>query len=197
MGPGRSSRHGQPDHPGRAKLLRAGKRGRQRLSVLDADLLRRINQRPACRSASAPRGQQPGLRLPDRRRTASRGGVRRRHDLDFLPRSNTTHIDALSHIYFQGKIYNATRNSYGDRGGKNDVMAFKDGVFTPRRSLRHPEAEGRPHRRDEPICVEDLEAWEKRRLTRGGDEMLVRTGRWVRVRTKVRSTNQLKPGLTF
>jgi hypothetical protein len=45
--------------------------------------------------------------------------------------NNTTHLDALSHLYFQGKIYNGfPQSSYSDRGaGKNDVMAFKDGIL--------------------------------------------------------------------
>src|ERR1700690_3135468 len=46
--------------------------------------------------------------------------------------NETTHMDALSHIYYQGQIYNGfPQTSFTDRGaGKNDVMAFKDGIFT-------------------------------------------------------------------
>jgi hypothetical protein len=46
--------------------------------------------------------------------------------------SATTHLDVLSHLYFQGKLYNGyPQSSYTDRGaGKNDVMAFKEGIFT-------------------------------------------------------------------
>jgi kynurenine formamidase len=51
---------------------------------------------------------------------------------------------------------------------------------------------------DEPIYVEDLEAWEKKAgfKLEIGDVMFVRTGRWVRVKDKgPLNLNQAAPGL--
>ena len=46
--------------------------------------------------------------------------------------NNTTHLDAPSHLYYKGQIYNGySQSSYSDRGaGKDDVMWMKDGVLT-------------------------------------------------------------------
>jgi len=115
--------------------------------------------------------------------------------------NNTTHLDALSHIYFKGQVYNGySQTSYTDRGaGKDDVMAFKDGIFTRGVLYDIPKLKGVPYLGDdEPIYVEDLEAWEKKAgfKLESGDAMLVRTGRWVRVREKGQfNMNQFTPGL--
>ena len=117
--------------------------------------------------------------------------------------NNTTHLDALSHIYFQGKIYNGyPQTTYTDRGaGKNDVMAFKEGIFTRGVLYDIPKLKGVPYMGDdEPIYVEDFEAWEKKAgfKLESGDVMLVRTGRWVRVKDKDKgplNLNQATPGL--
>src|ERR1039458_5953763 len=57
--------------------------------------------------------------------------------------NNTTHLDAPSHIYYKGRLYNGyPQSSYTDRGaGKDDVMSMKNGIFT-RRAVRYAEAEG-------------------------------------------------------
>jgi kynurenine formamidase len=115
--------------------------------------------------------------------------------------NNTTHLDALSHIYFKGQIYNGyPQSSYTDRGaGKDDVMAFKDGVFTRGVLFDIPRLKGVPYLGDdEPIYVEDLEAWEKKAgfHLESGDVMLVRTGRWLRVKEKgPLDLNRQTPGL--
>jgi len=115
--------------------------------------------------------------------------------------NNTTHLDALSHLYIQGQIYNGfPQTSYTDRGaGKDDVMAFKNGIFTRGLLFDIPKLKGVPYLGDdEPIYPEDLEAWEKKAGFRleSGDAMLVRTGRWLRVKEKgPLNLNVATPGL--
>ena len=115
--------------------------------------------------------------------------------------NNTTHLDALSHIYYQGRIYNGfPQTSYTDRGaGKDDVMAFKNGIFTRGLLFDIPKLKGVDYLGDdESIYPEDLEAWEKKAGFRleSGDAMLVRTGRWLRVKEKgPLNLNVATPGL--
>jgi kynurenine formamidase len=115
--------------------------------------------------------------------------------------NETTHLDAPSHMYFKGQIYNGyPQTSYTDRGaGKDDVMGMKNGVFTRGVLFDMPKWKGVPYLADdEPIYVEDLEGWEKKAGFRvaPGDVVLVRTGRWVRVREKgPLDLNRATPGL--
>lgn len=115
--------------------------------------------------------------------------------------NNSTHLDALSHIYYKGQIYNGfPQSSFTDRGAqKNDVMAFKDGVFTRGVLFDIARLKGVPYLGDdEPVYPEDLEAWEKKASIRlgSGDAMIVRTGRWLRVKEKgPLDLNVLAPGL--
>jgi kynurenine formamidase len=115
--------------------------------------------------------------------------------------NNTTHLDALSHLFYKGQIFGGfPQTSYTDRGaGKDDVMAFKNGILTKGVLYDIPKLKGVPYLGDdEPIYVEDLEAWEKKagfRLT-SGDAMFVRTGRWLRVKEKGNlDLNRATPGL--
>jgi kynurenine formamidase len=113
----------------------------------------------------------------------------------------STHLDALSHMYYKGQLYNGfPQTVYTDRGaGKNDVMAFKEGIFTRGVLFDIARLKNVPYLGDdEPIYVEDLEAWEKKADFRlqSGDAMLVRTGRWRRVREKgPLDLNRQAPGL--
>jgi len=113
----------------------------------------------------------------------------------------TTHLDALSHVYYKGQIYNGfPQTSFTDRGaGKDDVMAFKDGIFTRGVLFDIPRLKNVPYLGDEEaIYPEDLEAWEKKAGFRvdTGDAMLFRTGRWLRVKEKGSlDINRQVPGL--
>jgi kynurenine formamidase len=115
--------------------------------------------------------------------------------------NNTTHLDAPSHMYYKGKVYNGfPQTSYTDRGaGKDDVMSMKNGILTRGVLFDIPKLKGVPFLGDEEaIFVEDLEAWEKKAGLRVavGDAVLVRTGRWVRVREKgPLDLNRATPGL--
>jgi kynurenine formamidase len=115
--------------------------------------------------------------------------------------NNTTHLDAPSHLYYKGQIYNGyPQSSYTDRGaGKDDVLSMKDGILTRGVLFDIPKLKSVPYLGDdEPIYVEDLEAWEKKAgfIVGSGDAVLVRTGRWVRVREKgPLDLNRTAPGL--
>ena len=115
--------------------------------------------------------------------------------------NSTTHLDSLAHLYFNGQIYNGfPQTSFTDRGaGKNDVMAFKNGIFTRGVLFDIPKLKGVSYLGDdEAIYPEDLEAWEKKAGFRleSGDAMLVRTGRWLRVKEKgPLNLNVATPGL--
>ena len=103
--------------------------------------------------------------------------------------NNTTHFDALSHFIFEGHIYNGFPAASITKWGatKNDVMGYKDGILTRGILVDMPVLKGVPYLGDdEAIFPEDLEAWEKKSGLKigSGDAVLVRTGRWVRVREK-------------
>jgi hypothetical protein len=75
----------------------------------------------------------------------------------------TSHLDSMAHLHFNGQIYNGFPTSaYTDRGaGKNDVLPFKDGIFTRGLLFDIPRLKGVKYLGDdEPIYPEDLEAWE-------------------------------------
>jgi kynurenine formamidase len=113
--------------------------------------------------------------------------------------SATTHLDALSHLIYDGKIYNGfpgdSINTWG--ATKDDVMPFKNGIFTRGVLVDIPALKGVPYMGDdEPIYPEDLEAWEKKAGLRieSGDAVFVRTGRWRRIAEKGPLNRQM-PGL--
>jgi kynurenine formamidase len=113
----------------------------------------------------------------------------------------STHLDALSHMYYKGQLYNGfPQTVFTDRGaGKDDVMAFEQGIFTRGMLFDIARLKNVSYLGDdEPIYPEDLEAWEKKAGFRlqSGDAMLVRTGRWLRVKEKgPLDLNKQAPGL--
>jgi kynurenine formamidase len=113
--------------------------------------------------------------------------------------SSTTHLDALSHLIYDGKIYNGfpgeSINTWG--ATKNDVLPFKNGIFTRGVLVDVPALKGVPYLGDdEAVYPEDLEAWEKKAGLKieSGDAVFVRTGRWRRIAEKGPLNRQM-PGL--
>jgi kynurenine formamidase len=97
-----------------------------------------------------------------------------------------THIDAFSHRFWDGKMWNGfTTGDVTMEGGakKGSIISAREGIFTRAvlvdvpllRGVRYLEPGAR-------VYVEDLEAWEARAGVRvsSGDALLIRTGRWVR-----------------
>ena len=96
-----------------------------------------------------------------------------------------THLDALGHVFFQGKMYNGfSQEEVTEKGaGKLDIHNLKNGILTRGILIDIARLKGVPYL--EPgtaIYPEDLEAWERQAGIRvsSGDVVFVRTGRWAR-----------------
>jgi kynurenine formamidase len=119
----------------------------------------------------------------------------------FFHGNNTTHFDALSHFIYEGHIYNGFPASTVTEWGatKNDVMPYKNGIFTRGVLVDIPYLKGVPYMGDEDaIFPEDLEAWEKKAGLKieSGDAVFFRAGRWKRVAEKgPLNLNKQAPGL--
>ena len=95
----------------------------------------------------------------------------------------TSHIDALCHIFHEGRLYNGypaeTVTAHG--ATKLGMHRLHDGIVTRGVLLDIPAVRGVDALEPgEPVFPEDLEAAERRAglVVRPGDALLVRTGRW-------------------
>ncbi len=96
-----------------------------------------------------------------------------------------THMDALCHMFWNGKMYNGFSQAEVTRKGaaKLAIQNLKQGIITRGVLMDIPQLKGVKYL--EPgtlIYPEDLEAWEKKvglKLT-AGDAVFIRTGRWAR-----------------
>jgi kynurenine formamidase len=95
----------------------------------------------------------------------------------------TSHIDALCHIFYEGRMYNGysaeTVTAHG--AGKLGIHHLRSGVITRGILLDVPSVRGvEALAPGEPIFPDDLEAAEKVAgvVVKRGDALLVRTGRW-------------------
>lgn len=96
-----------------------------------------------------------------------------------------THMDALCHMFYKGKMYNGfSQMDVTDKGAnKLAVTNFKTGIFTRGVLIDIPRLKGVPYLEpDVAIYPEDLVAWEQRAGIRvgSGDVVFLRTGRWAR-----------------
>ncbi len=96
----------------------------------------------------------------------------------------TSHIDALCHIFHDGRLYNGYETARVTPHGALDLAidALRDGVVARGVLLDPPRVQGRPWLEPgEALHPEDLErAEEAAKLRVGpGDVLLVRTGRWA------------------
>jgi len=96
-----------------------------------------------------------------------------------------THIDALCHVFYNGKMFNG--HPYTDvteEGAKRfSINAMRDGIFTRGVLMDMPRLLGKDFLDgSRPIYPEDLEAWEKEAGVKvgEGDAIIIRTGRWAR-----------------
>ncbi len=117
---------------------------------------------------------------------AARGIAVERQQVSFHG-STFTHLDALCHIAFQGRLYNgfSFEQSVSEKGGCSNlgITAFKSGIVTRGVLLDIPRLKGVPYL--EPgthVYMEDVEAWEKKAGVKvsAGDAVFLRTGRWAR-----------------
>lgn len=96
-----------------------------------------------------------------------------------------THMDALSHMFYKGQMYNGfSQQETTEKGaGKLAVTTVKNGIFTRGILMDIPRLKNVPYLEPgTPIYPEDLDAWEKQaglKVT-SGDIVFIRTGRWAR-----------------
>ncbi len=100
-----------------------------------------------------------------------------------------THMDALCHLFYQGKTYNGySKEMVTDKGAKMlGIENLKNGIFTRAVLYDIPALKGAEYLEPRTaIYPEDLEAWEKKTGVQAGrgDVLLLRTGRWARRNAK-------------
>ncbi|HEY7305386.1 MAG TPA: cyclase family protein [Bryobacteraceae bacterium] len=100
----------------------------------------------------------------------------------------TTHLDALCHMFYKGRMFNGFPQSAVTQEGasKLDVTHFMGGIFTRGVLIDIPQLKGVPYLEpDVVIYPKDLDAWEQKAgvHVESGDVVFIRTGRWAR-RTK-------------
>lgn len=99
-----------------------------------------------------------------------------------------THLDGLSHMFWDGRMYNgqpAGLVTAAGGAGHHAVTAFRDGIVTRGVLMDVPALDGRPWLDEgEGVFPEHLEAAEARQgvRVRAGDAVLLRTGKGRRLR---------------
>jgi kynurenine formamidase len=96
-----------------------------------------------------------------------------------------THVDALCHIFHQGRMYNGySQQEVTEKGaGQLSIIAMKDGILTRGVLMDFPHLFGVNYLKgDRAIYPEDIEAWQKKTgvAVGSGDAVIIRTGRWAR-----------------
>jgi len=96
-----------------------------------------------------------------------------------------THLDALCHVFYKGKMYNGfSQDEVTQKGaGRLSIRNLKEGIFTRGILIDVARLKGVPYLEPEtPIYPEDLDAWEKKAGVKvsAGDVIFIRTGRWAR-----------------
>jgi kynurenine formamidase len=95
-----------------------------------------------------------------------------------------SHLDALSHTYYDGHLYNGfpdvSTTSAG--AGKLDTAQYRNGIFTRGVLVDVPWLRGLPYLdKNAYVAGRDLDAWEAKTGVHihSGDAVLIRTGRWA------------------
>jgi kynurenine formamidase len=109
-----------------------------------------------------------------------------------------THLDALCHASYEGKMYNGVPVDQITAEGclKNSVLPIKQGILTRGVIIDIPRLKGVDYLEPgQPIYPEDLLAWEKQTGVKvsSGDAVFVRSGRWAYRAAK--GPNAAFPGL--
>jgi kynurenine formamidase len=96
-----------------------------------------------------------------------------------------THMDALCHMFYRGKMYNGFPQDVvtKDGAGKIAITNVKQGIFARGILMDLPRLKGLKYLEPKtPIYPEDLEGWEKQAGVKvgAGDVVFIRTGRWAR-----------------
>jgi kynurenine formamidase len=96
-----------------------------------------------------------------------------------------THLDALCHLFYKGKMYNGfSQQDVTENGAsKLSVINMKNGLFVRAVLVDIPRLKGVKYLKGRvAIYPKDLDAWLTKTRTRlhPGDAILIRTGRWAR-----------------
>ena len=96
-----------------------------------------------------------------------------------------SHFDALSHVYYNGHLYDGFPESDITSAGAKvlDAAKYYQGVFTRGVLVDIPWLRGLPYlSTDALITAHDLDQWEAKTGVhiRSGDAVIIRTGRWAR-----------------
>ena len=96
-----------------------------------------------------------------------------------------THLDALSHMFYHGKMYNGYSQEQVNQEGAQQlaVSAYKNGLVSRGILMDIPRLKGVKYLElSTPVYPADLDAWEKKAGLKvsSGDIVFVRTGRWAR-----------------
>jgi len=99
--------------------------------------------------------------------------------------TSLTHLDALSHMFYEGRMYNGYPQQQVNGNGAHQlaVNAYKSGFLSRGILMDIPRLKGAKYLEPStPILPADLDAWEKKAGIKvsAGDIVLVRTGRWAR-----------------
>lgn len=193
---------GPNDQLGALNYITAGKRSRAAAEVRDGQS---VSMSLPLATRPAPDNPTPvtHLMIQTGARGESGGMVDAPYSADYFAIAShglaNTHLDALCHVFNQGKMYNGYPASdvtvQGARNGAID--ALKDGIVSRGVLIDVPRLKGRDWLEPgEEISREDLEAAEKAGNFRveEGDILFVRTGRHVRQRAKG-PWNSFKEGL--
>ena len=95
-----------------------------------------------------------------------------------------THMDALSHVFHQGKMYNGFPETVVKKDGADAlaVTAYRNGIFTRGVLVDIAWLKGVPYLDTSAVVYPaDLDAWEKKTGVHieSGDAVFIRTGRWA------------------
>ena len=96
-----------------------------------------------------------------------------------------THMDALCHMFYNGKMFNGySQQEVTEKGAqKLSILNVKNGIMSRGLLMDIPRLKGVPYL-DTAVAIypEDLEAWEKQAGIHvgSGDIVFIRTGRWAR-----------------
>jgi kynurenine formamidase len=112
------------------------------------------------------------------------GGVSDNYGISYHGYSHS-HLDALCHIMYKGKMYNGvSQDTITEDGCSNAAIDnLREGIVTRGVLFDIPRLKGVPYLEPgTPIYMEDLEAWEEMAgvTVRPGDAIFIRTGRWAR-----------------
>ncbi len=139
-------------------------------------------------SASRPLPTQPSLENPNPVAHHMTGTATEGWGGDYFAIAShgfaTSHIDALCHIFHEGRLYNGYAIETVTAHGALElgIHELRDGIVSRGVLLDVPRARGVPYlENSEPIFPEDLERAERDANLRvePGDILLVRTGRWA------------------